>query len=244
MSQIDEILNSPDYFYCEKFRAKIKKLICIERQMGNNAIVEQYKTSEIGLSFEVCKSCNQGKTIRDELLMEKVKPCRGEGARHEECLYYDDCLDKAAKKDWKTYNCESCGLYKMINGELPKVTEDVKNTRVCKTPGCNNITSHPNFPYCHSCLDERKKNKIQTAVNNKPKGDKKAQYKEKPNKEHSMTDVKKASPGKDTALTIDFNGHPDLLEAIRGIADEELRPVDMQVIYMLKKQLQEARAQA
>lgn len=247
MNNIDDILNSPDYFYCEKFRAKIKKTICIERQMGSNAIIEQYKTSEIGLSFEVCKICNQGKTIRDELYKEKVKPCRGDGNRYETCPFYNDCLDRVAKKDWKTFNCESCNLLKMPSETDKKNTEDVKNTRVCKTPDCSNITPHPNFPYCHSCMGERKKNKPQGKDEGKKEQKERIKGPQNAGTDKGIQPIsikENASHKGNTALTIDFGRHAEILDTIRGIAEEELRPVDMQIIYMLKKQLQEVRAQA
>ena len=54
--------------------------------------------------------------------------------------------------------------------------------------------------------------------------------------------VGKAKPEKapktaTTAFTIDFGKHISILDEIEKIADEEMRPVDMQIIYILKKYL-------
>ncbi len=40
-----------------------------------------------------------------------------------------------------------------------------------------------------------------------------------------------------TAITIEFGEHAEILREIEKLSIQELRPVDMQIIYMLKKQL-------
>ncbi len=61
--------------------------------------------------------------------------------------------------------------------------------------------------------------------------------KKQQNETQGQLKVEKASPGGDTVLIIEFGKHGSILKTIKEMAEEELRPVDMQVIYMLKKQL-------
>ena len=61
-----------------------------------------------------------------------------------------------------------------------------------------------------------------------PKEEKKGQVMRKPDE---------ALLGPNTALTIDFGKHSSILTEVEKLADEEMRPVDLQVIYMLKQAL-------
>ena len=64
--------------------------------------------------------------------------------------------------------------------------------------------------------------------------------KKKPNAESTTHSEEK--PGKpvieqNTAITIEFGEHATILREVEKLSAQELRPVDMQIIYMLKKQL-------
>ena len=49
--------------------------------------------------------------------------------------------------------------------------------------------------------------------------------------------AEKSSPEGNTALEIEFGKHVSVLRDIERLAEEELRPVDLQIIYMLKNHL-------
>ncbi|MDY7035544.1 MAG: hypothetical protein SV375_05195 [Thermodesulfobacteriota bacterium] len=80
----DEILGGPDYFRCERFNTRLKKINCVRRQDGDHEIYSPYATtSEIYMSLDVCLDCEQGKEIRrqvdkkEELMEnEKTKICK------------------------------------------------------------------------------------------------------------------------------------------------------------------------
>ena len=49
--------------------------------------------------------------------------------------------------------------------------------------------------------------------------------------------LKKPVMGYNTAITIEFGEHASILQEVEKLSTQELRPVDMQIIYMIKKQL-------
>ena len=51
---IEEILNGPDYFYCEKYHARMKKVLCVEKQAGPQA------GFDIDYANSMCKECAHG----------------------------------------------------------------------------------------------------------------------------------------------------------------------------------------
>ncbi|MFC1867668.1 hypothetical protein ACFL0H_05995 [Thermodesulfobacteriota bacterium] len=246
----------------------------MERQEGKeDAISGTYTTSEVGLSFDVCKSCDQGKKIRNEVFTEKPKPQRGKGSRREKCAFYGECLDRAAKKNWKTFNCESCSLYNQEPGEALKIKDKTKNTRICETDECENITLGPNCPLCPSCMAKKsnekraarkKKNESKDTVKGKTKACKTEGCENKPQKNgycrpcnvkfgnHKGGSKKppeppiKATEGlsdhepiqcKDNVISVDFTGYEGVLKKVQELAQEDVRPLNYQVVWLLKEAL-------
>jgi hypothetical protein len=52
-----------------------------------------------------------------------------------------------------------------------------------------------------------------------------------------MPNLEKTLTGPNTILTIDFGKYSPVLRAVEKLAEEEMRPVEFQVIYMLKASL-------
>ena len=84
---------------------------------------------------------------------------------------------------------------------------------------------NPVSTYCPSCLGRRA---------HSLKG-KKKEPKHAKEKELTLFNPK----GNDTTLTIDFGKYAPLLRDVEKLAEEEMRPVEMQIIYILKKHLKE-----
>ena len=80
---------------------------------------------------------------------------------------------------------------------------------------------NPVSKYCPSCLGRRA---------HLLKGRKK-EPKQAKEKNVTMFNLK----GNDTTLTIDFGKYAPLLRDVEKLAEEEMRPVEMQIIYILKK---------
>ena len=222
MTQLNELLDGPGYFYCERAKCKLRLDICIARQKAN-----QQKEPFKALAFPICEECSQG--TKNKLLTEikkpigPAKPKRGKGQRNEACELYSECLDVAAKKVWKLFNCESCPNYKP---DLKKP----ENTRICE--GCGKkATITPKHALCASCLGKKpdrpkKAKKSDVARSNKGRA---GQPIDKP---------EQACRGQNTALTVEFSEkYISILKEIEELAEEEMRPIGLQVVYMLRNQL-------
>jgi len=223
-----------EYFHCEKARCTLRVSVCLERQRANRKPKPFSPTP-----FPICQGCDQG--AKNRLMSESgmtAKPKRGPGGRNVECPEYSKCLDLAAKKDWKSFNCEACPRYekKRATNPKPMTTEKQENTRLCE---CGKTTISPNCPFCPSCM-AKKSNEARAA---KQKAEKRAAErppggKTREDTTHDMPKPGKPPTGPDTALVIDFGKYPDVLGRVRSRAEQEIRPVDLQVIFMLKQGLQ------
>ncbi|MDY6989230.1 MAG: hypothetical protein SWQ30_14360 [Thermodesulfobacteriota bacterium] len=167
-----------------------------------------------------------------------AKPKRGPGGRSVECPEYPKCLDLAAKKDWKSFNCEACARYDKKRATNPKLmtTEKKKNTRLCD---CGKPALSPTCPYCPSCM-AKKSNEARAAKQKAEKRPPERPSSGRTGEETALDMPKKEKPptGPDTALVIDFGKYPRVFEQVKARAEEEVRPIDLQVIFMLKQGLQ------
>lgn len=229
MTQLDEILKGPEYFYCEKEHCRLRIEVCLKRQKAN-----QERRPFKSISFVNCEKCDQG--ARNQLLKTRVSmnPKRGKGERKLDCDHYGVCLDLAAKKDWKSFNCESCLSFEAEVKEVLKIAEKDENTRICEECG-EKPTISPGNPYCASCMS--KKSWEARRVKNKGPGEPK---KKKTTKDKAQTE--KPQQNRNTALTIEFSKHVSVLREVERLAEEEVRPVNLQVIYILKNYLNSTKA--
>jgi len=220
--QAGKILGHPEYFYCEKAKCKLRLDVCLGRQKAN----EQRRAFD-PTPFLICENCQQG--AENKLLagatrpMEPSKPRRGKGGRNEACELYSECLDVAAKQNWKSFNCELCPNYKP---DLKKP----ENKRICEECG-KKTTITPKHALCASCLGKkpdkpRKAKKTGVVRSNKGSAG------------QSIGKLKKACRGQNTALTVEFSEkYISILKEIEELAEEEIRPIGLQVVYMLRNQL-------
>jgi len=223
-----DFLDGPEYFNCEKMHCKLRVDICIGRQKANKE-KRSFKTT----AFPMCEGCKQGsenwraKGLDKEL---EAKPRRGQGKRNEHCELYSACLTKAAIKGWKTFNCGICPLY----GEGNKVVaEKEKNT--CEECG-ERPTISPKHPLCPVCL-AAKSNEKQASKRTGKKAVKKAGAKRKESVAPSIDKGEKPQPRGDLELVVDFGKYGDVLKVVEALAEDEVRPVESQVIYILKRYL-------
>lgn len=156
--------------------------------------------------------------------MFQERPLTGKGEKNVSCEKYKECLDITANKNWKTFNCEGCGYFKTGQKEGQQA-QKVDDKMLCEK--CGERPSMGKFSiYCSPCL-----NSFKTAKKKGPKGSKKKKVTN--DKAKSQKPKKTAA----TAITIDFGKYVSILHKIEKIADEEMRPVNMQIVYMLKKHL-------
>jgi len=157
---------------------------------------------------------------------------KGQGSRYLECDQYEACLDHAAKKDWDGFHCEGCTYEAdQASGRDAGVTGKAKV--LCSD--CKERETLGKSPFCPSCLGQRgNRAKAAKAVEAKNKGFVKPK---KAKKTQSRPKDKKVLNDANEALTIEFGKHISILRQIESLADREIRPVECQVIYMLKRQL-------
>ena len=105
--------------------------------------------------------------------------------------------------------------------------------RLCRICG-EKPPLHKHNEMCPSCMSkkswEKRKNKSKPSDVPKKKPNTKGVTYDKEKQEKSVL-------RQNTAITIEFEGHAAILREVEKLSVQELRPVDMQIIYMLKKQL-------
>ena len=182
-----------------------------------------------------------------ELRMAPERAEKGEGSRKLDCDLYDACLDLAAKKDWDGFHCDACNhkpdQASASGTDVPGVTGKVKvlcsDCRERETLGHGSLCAH-----CLGVRGNRAK-AAKAARAGKAGKNKGSEKPKKAKKTQSKPKGKKVLSETDTALTIEFGKHTSILREVESLADNEIRPVECQVIYMLKKQLtREEEAQA
>ena len=154
---------------------------------------------------------------------------KGQGARRLACDHYKVCLDHAAKNNWDGFDCKGCGYATKQASELKPETLKAP-ALLCAE--CGEKECLGGSPYCASCMAIRG-NKARAA---KAK-DKGTEEPKKGKDTQGHPTGKKPLSEADTALTIEFGKHASILREVENLADKEIRPVECQVIYMLKKQL-------
>jgi hypothetical protein len=107
--------------------------------------------------------------------------------------------------------------------------------KLCKKCG-ERETMSKHSPYCARCLGDMGRVKQQ---GKQPSGGEVSEL-----TTEASAPKEKAHPGAMTAVTIDFKSYPDLLNSIRQLASEEVRPVDMQIVYLLKSRVSDIKKAA
>ena len=130
--------------------------------------------------------------------------------------------------------CEKCVQGEKIM-ELEKEGSSINNEQeeignLCKE--CGKKPRLGNSPFCASCLGVRgnraKAAKAKNEGTEKPKKTKEAQG--KPKDKQALNDA-------NAALTLEFGQHASVLREVKRLADEQVRPVEYQIIYILKTEL-------
>lgn len=97
--EIEDILAGPDYFLCEKWRIRMRKVVCVERQ---EILAAGRWNSETEPVYRKCEGCGQGERVKEEV--EKIRRSEDQG---EEMKPTDG--ENVAPKDKKPL-CPECGI--------------------------------------------------------------------------------------------------------------------------------------
>ncbi len=160
----------------------------------------------------------------------RTKPKKGKGERLLDCPHYENCLDFAAIQNWRQFNCEECSLYKAFqNAQAAPVKKD-NNTRICKD--CNEKpTISPKHSLCASCMarlsNKKRLPKKKVLASPKRKGNPQGQGRHRPEIGQPRANFEVVFSGK----------YSQFLKEIEKLAEEEIRTVDEQIIFILKNYL-------
>lgn len=187
-------------------------------------------------------------------------PSKGKGVRSLGCPFYGQCLDLAARKNWRGFNCERCPFLKMgtdvVNrkGERMKMTEDGgRTTEVApveqpatgtgstgqgRQAAQGETATIEQFKKCNCCDRLLPMSAFPTNRSCKDghegvcKKCRKERNKEKPRAKKASPNPKAVEEKKEEPLlvAIDFQGYPEVLESLRLKARAEMRPLDLQII--------------
>lgn len=121
--------------------------------------------------------------------------------------------------------------------EAEAMSDEAKN--LCEE--CNEKpTLHPKGKLCASCMAKRSNAARRSNIERKKphtatgKGKRKAPS-------LPIVETQKAEEAPDAAITINFGEHAAILREIEKLSAQELRPIHMQVIYILKHYLENAK---
>jgi hypothetical protein len=163
-----------------------------------------------------------------------IHPRRGKGVRDLDCEFYDKCLMHAARRNWKSFNCEECLKRESMVGE-----ERETNTKICSE--CQDRpTIHPNSSLCASCMAKKSKAKREAEAQGQAGRRVNGELRGKPKKAILGQMAKPGTGNQDgQVVEVNFFKYPGLLEAVRKKADEDLRPVDLQILFIVKTYLKD-----
>jgi len=73
---VNDILNGPDYFLCEKFGTRMPKRDCVKRQTEGQKfyVIPGYKKTCIISKIWACENCEQGMEIRNQMSGVRCQP--------------------------------------------------------------------------------------------------------------------------------------------------------------------------
>ena len=105
--------------------------------------------------------------------------------------------------------------------------------KMCKTCGLKPTISN-NCPLCPSCM--RKKSMESRKGKTAPVQARKRKTKE------DKAPAEKTPTIENMAVNIDFGTYPHVLKQVSDLADQEIRPLDLQIIYLLKRHFETDKA--
>jgi len=166
----------------------------------------------------------------------KTQPKKGSGERFLDCPHYESCLDFAAVQNFKTFNCEQCGFYIETLQKPSAATAKQENTRICEKCG-EKPTIQPNSPLCASCIGRQAWRDGKAKKKRLPKKKSPASSNRKDNRQGQ--DKHKTEIGQPRAnIEIVFSGkYGQVLKEVEKLAEEEIRTVEEQIIYIIKTYL-------
>lgn len=207
--EIQAMLSGPDYFTCERTHTRMKKEDCVIRQTKGLKRLGAPSRNFYDIPPE-CWGCEQGKKIIAE---SKVADSKKENNMEEKICKIEGC-DRPV---------DSRGLCSRHYQEwlYNKDRQLEPGEKVCSVPGCNKRVKSKGL--CGKHYDQNwHKNKKREKVH-------------VPSVKVSKKEEVTHSKGR--TITLQFDDYPDILSELEDLAREEFRPVDLQIMFIIKKGL-------
>ena len=174
------------------------------------------------MPYPICGQCGSRNVFadRDEI-----------GARAIYCQICGNRYPGAGKGFYMSDKGDLKDLQGAIEGD--KNTEETRETpavRLCSTCKTRKTIS-PSHDICPSCLAAKRKYKKGPATKKADKGTKQAKMKE------DTPAPAKVDCRLNMEVVIDFAKYPSILDKIKELAEDQIRPVDSQIIFILKSSL-------
>lgn len=181
------------------------------------------------VAHPICGKCHSGGVYLDYELGQRVLVCIICGNRYpgdREGFYMSGKVDQPMQEN------------KVETAALPGDPGDLGNIksssrRICVTCG-EKPTISDSCPYCPSCM--RKKSMESRKGKTAPVQARKRKTKE------DKAPAEKTPTIENMAVNIDFGTYPYVLKQVSDLADREIRPLDLQIIYILKCHFENSKA--
>mgnify|MGYP006957767884 CR=1 FL=1 len=176
------------------------------------------------MAHPLCGKCGSGGVYLDYELGQRVLVCIICGNRYpgdREGFYMSGKAERPIEKK------------KVEAAALPSVSAAIpegRSRRVCEACGLKPTISD-SCPYCPSCMNKKSREGKKAPV--------RAQRKET---NEAKAPAEKTPTVENTAVNIDFDKHPHVLKQVSDLADREIRPLDLQIIYILKCHFENSKA--
>lgn len=232
---LSDIVSLPEYFECEKNHCRTRIQVCLGRRKANSE-----RRGFESYPFGECLDCGQGEENGkfEGSLLNEAKPRRGNGERNLDCSFYGECLSLVSKRNWQSWKCDECPVYREGKGDMHLEAVSKENTRICED--CQERkTIRPSSPFCARCMGKKGNENRKPGRKERKKGPAKGKTTgecQRPDKGEIV------SPGLDLEVLVSFQRFPDVLEGLKALAEREIRPLNLQVIYLLKKALKQESA--
>jgi hypothetical protein len=179
--------------------------------------------TKVNMPHPICGKCHSGGVYLDYELGQRILVCIICGNRYpgdREGFY----MSGKAERPIEEKKVETAAL----PGD-PGDPGDIKNSarRICITCG-EKPTISDSCPYCGSCMNKKSRE------GKKGKAAPVHARRKETRGERDKAPAEKTPTIENMAVNIDFDKHPRVLKQVSDLADQEIRPLDLQIIYLLK----------
>jgi len=217
----EEILNGPDYFFCEKYKSWMSKRACVKRQNKDHQVYSSFvETFPINMSLARCEGCEQGMAIKQmtedgRQMTEKGKQSAVDYRVNKEGMV----IEEVEKKDGGK------GLICPICTERPQlIRKNGKSQGRCRE--CHGAQTAANWERIRRERASREKECGEKVGSGE--GGKKQKTEGRGQRMEEGTEL----------LILDFDEHQGVYEALKKMAEEDIRTIEGQAIYLIRTGVQ------